>query len=109
MRNVWHPLGRVFSATASAPWCVSHESNPTALSLAGGNVRVFFSTRDASNRSSAASVDVAIDGDRFELLGAPRGPLLTPGARGSFDADGVTVSSVITHEGRLFAFYLGWT
>jgi hypothetical protein len=109
MQNVWRPLGRVFSPIAGEPWSVSHAAYPTALTLADGNVRIFYSTRDASNRSSAASVDIAIDGDRFEVLGAPRGPLLTPGARGSFDADGVTVSSVIAHDGKLYAFYLGWT
>ena len=109
MRNVWRPLGRVFSPTAGGPWCVSHASYPTALPLADGNVRVFYSTRDASNRSSTASIDLMIDGDRFEVLGPPRGPLLTPGTRGSFDADGVTVSSVIAHDGKLHAFYLGWT
>jgi hypothetical protein len=109
MRNVWRPLGRVFASTAGEPWCVSHASYPTALALADGNVRVFYSTRDASNHSSTASIDMTIDGDRFEVLGPPRGPLLTPGARGSFDADGVTVTSVIAHDGKLHAFYLGWT
>jgi len=109
MQNTWRPLGKVLSPPANAPWCVSHASYPTAMPMSGERVRVFFSTRDASNRSSAASVDVAIDGDRFELLGVPRGPLLGPGARGCFDADGVTVTSVIAHHGHLYAFYLGWT
>ncbi|HVQ67530.1 MAG TPA: hypothetical protein VMT08_08510 [Bradyrhizobium sp.] len=109
MRNVWRPLGRVFSPTADQPWSVSHASNPTALALGSGNVRIFYSTRDASNRSSTASIDIMIDGDRFEVCGAPRGPLLTPGTRGSFDADGVTLSSVIAHDEKLYAFYLGWT
>jgi len=109
MRNIWRPLGRVFSPSGEAPWGVSHASNPTALALSGEHVRIFFSTRDASNRSSAASIDIAIDGDRFEMLSAPRGPLLGPGARGCFDTDGVTVSCVIAHQGRLYAFYLGWT
>jgi hypothetical protein len=109
MRNVWRPLGRVFSPTAGEPWCVSHASYPTALPLAGGSLRVFYSTRDASNRSSTAAIDMMVDGDRFEVLGPPRGPLLVPGARGSFDADGVTVSSVVAHDGKLYAFYLGWT
>jgi hypothetical protein len=109
MRNVWRPLGRVFSPTAGEPWCVSHASYPTALPLAGGNVRVFYSTRDKASRSSTASLDLMIDGERFEVSKPPRGPLLTPGARGSFDADGVTVSSVVAHDGKLYAFYLGWT
>ena len=109
MPNIWRPLGRVFSSPGNAPWSVSHASYPTALSLTGNRVRVFYSTRDATNRSSAASIDLAIDGDRFELLGPPRGPLFTPGARGCFDADGVTITSVVAHDGRLYAFYLGWT
>jgi hypothetical protein len=109
MRNVWRPLGRVFSPTAGEPWSISHAANPAALTLADGSVRVFYSTRDAANRSSAASIDIMIDGDRFEVVDPPRGPLLTPGTRGSFDADGVTVSSVIAHDGKLYAFYLGWT
>jgi hypothetical protein len=109
MGNVWRPLGRVFSPTAGEPWCVSHASYPTALPLAGGKVRIFYSTRDASNRSSTTSIELMIDGDRFEVLGSPRSPLLTPGARGAFDADGVTVSSVVAHDGKLYAFYLGWT
>src|SRR5258708_15246077 len=109
MSNIWRPMGRVFAPSAAAPWSVSHATNPTALALGGERVRVFFSTRDATNRSSAASIDLALDGERFEVQGVPRGPLLTPGERGCFDADGVTVSSVIAHDGRLYAFYLGWT
>ena len=109
MSNNWRPLGRVFSPVAIAPWSVSHAANPTALALAGERVRIFFSTRDASNRSSAASIDVAIGGARFEVLGPPGGPHLAPGARGSFDADGVTFSSIVALDGRLYAFYLGWT
>jgi hypothetical protein len=109
MQNTWRPLGKVLSPPANAPWCVGHASYPTAMPLSGERVRVFFSTRDASNRSSAAAVDIAIEGDRFELLGVPRGPLLGPGARGCFDADGVTVTSVIAHHGQLYVFYLGWT
>ncbi len=109
MRNLWRPLGKVFSPTASEPWRVSHASYPTALPRAGGTLRVFYSTRDAANRSSTASIDLMVDGDRFEVLGPPRGPLMVPGARGSFDADGVTVSSVVAQDGKLYAFYLGWT
>jgi hypothetical protein len=109
MTNIWRPLGRVFSPSGDAPWSVSHAANPTALARGGEQVRIFYSTRDAANRSSAAAIDIALDGDRFGVQGVPRGPLLTPGARGCFDADGVTVSSVIDHDGRLYAFYLGWT
>ncbi|WP_454021092.1 hypothetical protein [Azospirillum sp. Marseille-Q6669] len=107
--NVWRPLGQVQAAPGIAPWGMSHASYPTVLPLDGERVRVFFSTRDAQQRSSIAALDLGLEGDRFEVLGAPRGPLLSPGPRGAFDADGVTVGCVLRHDGRTYVFYLGWT
>ena len=59
MQNVWRPLGRVLEPKAGKAWSVSHAAYPTALTLGDGNVRIFYSTRDASNRSSTASLDCA--------------------------------------------------
>jgi hypothetical protein len=60
-----------------------------------------------------AAVDVELSEDRFRLICPVRGPLLTPGERGAFDADGVTATSVVKREGaagpQLYAYYLGWT
>ncbi|MCB5175193.1 glycoside hydrolase family protein [Microvirga lenta] len=72
-------------------------------------MRVYFSTRDVEGRSHLASIDIALDGSRFEILSAPSGPLLSPGPRGSFDADGVTVTSLIRRKDKILAYYLGWT
>lgn len=112
-RNVWRPLGRVQGGFAigsqQAPWAASHASYPTVLPLSGQRIRVFFSVRDAGNRSSVAAIDIGLDGDRFESLGSPLGPVLSPGARGAFDADGVTMGCVVPWDGRLYGFYLGWT
>lgn len=65
-----------------------------------------FSVRDAANKSSLASVELDIDGDRFQV-GPVLGPLFKPGPRGAFDADGVTVTSFVEQEDRLLAYYLG--
>lgn len=74
-----------------------------------GGLRILVSTRDELNRSSTGSFDAALEGDRFELLSSLRGPHFGPGVRGAFDADGVTMSQVLRHDGRLYGFYLGWT
>ena len=107
--QVWRPLGRIIAPEPKGDWWASHASYPTALSLSDETVRVFFSIRAGDNRSALAVVDLALEGERWTTLGPVRGPLLTPGPRGAFDADGVTVSSVVEHEGRLLAYYLGWT
>ena len=107
--QLWRPLGRVWKPVRLADWGVSHAAYPTALPLPNGSVRVYFSTRDTAGRSHLASLDVALDGDKFEVLGTPSGPLLCPGPRGSFDADGVTVTSLVRRGDTILAYYLGWT
>jgi hypothetical protein len=70
---------------------------------------VFFTVRDESNRSHLASIDFVIDGAGATVIGDVRGPLLVPGPRGAFDADGISVTSLVTIEGALYAYYLGWS
>lgn len=105
----WRPLGRVLHQPPTAEWSASHAAYPTPLVLADGRVRVFFATRDPANRSNVASVDLSLDGDQWEQVSGVHGPALRPGPRGAFDADGVTLGSMVRHEGRLYGFYLGWT
>lgn len=107
--QVWRPLGQVLDGPSGLSWAASHASYPTARVLDDDVVRVYFSCRDADNRSHLASVDLSIRDDKVDRLGSPQGPLLSPGPRGAFDADGVTASCVIEIDGRLLAYYLGWT
>ena len=107
-KQVWRRLGRVIEPKPVGGWWASHASYPTALVREGVLLNIFFSVRDSDNKSSLASVEIAIDGDRFDV-GPVRGPLFGPGPRGAFDADGVTVTSLVQHDDRLLAFYLGWT
>lgn len=107
-KQVWRRLGRVIEPQPAGGWWLSHASYPTALVQKDGHVTVFFSVRDEANKSSLASVELEIYGDRF-VAGPVRGPLFTPGPRGAFDADGVTVTSFVRQGARLLAYYLGWT
>lgn len=108
-RQVWRPIAHMSHPGDTGDWSASHLSNPSIHRKSDGTLRVFLSTRGAANRSSTGSVDLALDGDRAEFLGGLNGPHFSPGARGSFDADGVTLSQTLSHEGRLYGFYLGWT
>jgi hypothetical protein len=108
-RQIWRRLGRVFCADGRSPFLGTHASYPTPLVQEDGTVRVFFSPRDGQNRSTIFFLDLAIDGDRFEVLRIADGPLLEPGPRGSFDDSGVTVSCVIADGDRRLVYYLGWS
>jgi len=109
VRQRWRRLGRLLDPSEVGQWATSHASHPTALPLAGDVVRVFFSSRDASNRSRLGSIDLAVRQESIERVSAPRGPLLQPGPRGAFDADGITASSFLRDGDRLLAYYLGWS
>lgn len=107
-KQVWHRLGRVIEPSSDFDWWASHASYPTVLLREGFSPTIFFSVRDAENRSWLASTEIDLNGDEFSV-GPVKGPLFGPGPRGAFDADGVTVTSFVVHDGRLLAFYLGWT
>ena len=103
----WRKLGCLFSATGQQPWMQTHAANPTAEPLAGGRVRIYFSTRDALNRSHIAAAV-------FELQPTPRllelsaEPLIAPGPTGSFDDSGTSMGSLVVADGALRLYYLGW-
>jgi hypothetical protein len=107
--QIWRRLGRIYEPRPLGDWCASHAAYPTALIRDGGTVRVFFSVRDESNRSHLASVDFIINVDGATAIGDVRGPLFSPGVRGAFDSDGVTVTSIVSGANALYAFYLGWS
>jgi hypothetical protein len=109
MLQRWRRLGRLVSPEEAGPWGASHASYPTGLPLDGDVVRVFFSRRDTLHRSHLGSVDFAIRHERIERVSIPRGPLLGPGPRGAFDADGISASSFARVGDRLMAYYLGWS
>lgn len=87
----------------------SHASYPTPMVHDDETVRVFFSPRDRQSRSSIFFLDLAVDGDRFEVVRVAGRPLLEPGPRGAFDDSGVTVSCVVADGGHTLVYYLGWS
>jgi hypothetical protein len=86
---------------------LSHGSNPLALPLADGTVRVYFSCRDERNRSHVGFVE--LDPQRpAEILRIAENPALAPGPLGYFDDHGTYAMSLVEHDGRLLLYYVGW-
>ncbi len=104
----WVRLGRIFDVDKPRfEWMTSHAANPCAVALSEDRFRIFFSTRDSKNRSSVGFFDLNLSGAPSveEISGLP---VLSPGVRGSFDEDGVSVGSIFPWDGQLYLFYLGW-
>lgn len=102
-------MGRICKPANLGEWAVSHASYPVPLVLGNDIVRIFFSVRDKDNRAHAASIDFCIEEDSISQASDVRGPLFAPGPRGAFDCDGVTLGCTVPHDGKLLAYYLGWT
>lgn len=104
----WRKRGLVYSPRGDVAWMRSHAANPVAQHLAGDRFRVYFSPRDAENRSQVASLlmDVA-DGSARVVEGSER-HVLAHGATGRFDDSGATVTGLVARDGQLLLHYLGW-
>jgi hypothetical protein len=104
----WRKLGLIIQPDQRLPWAQTHCMVPTPHVLGDGLVKVFFSGRDALNRSHIgyAIVDLNRDG---QVVDYPSEAVLSPGALGCFDDNGVTPSCVVDlPDGELGLYYIGW-
>jgi hypothetical protein len=86
---------------------MSHASVPFAEQIEGDLYRIYFTSRDAQNRSHIGWLELDIfRPDR--ILRLAETPLLTPGKPGSFDDCGAMMSWMARHGGQRFLYYIGW-
>lgn len=103
----WRKLGRIFAPDNEHDWMVSHASNPFALPLEDGLLRVYFSCRDAANRSSVGYVLIDVDRPQ-QVLEVSERPLVAPGQIGLFDDSGISLGCIAREGPRLYLYYVGW-
>jgi len=62
MNSKWQKLGLLYSTPSNGlhPKLMTHASNPLPVLLKDDVYRIFFSGRDANNRSSVGAVDIDI-------------------------------------------------
>lgn len=103
----WTKLGHLFAPDGTMPWMRTHAANPFGIWLAPGLLRIFFTSRDAQQRSHVASVTADVTRD-FALSDLSTEPVLAPGPAGAFDDSGCAVGYIVPVGGRLWLYYLGW-
>jgi predicted GH43/DUF377 family glycosyl hydrolase len=103
----WRKLGRVFCPDNVSGWMRTHAANPFAEPVDGDLFRIYFSCRDADNRSSIAWVEVDLR-NPTEVLGISDRPVLGPGSVGAFDDSGASMGWMVRVGSRRFLYYVGW-
>ena len=102
----WTKLGRVYAAGDIHPKLRSHSANPLAVFLRDDIYRIFFSGRDADNRSSVGYVDLDIV--RLKVVNVCREPAFEHGPPGSFFSHGVSIGNCYEAGGRRYMVFMGW-
>jgi hypothetical protein len=104
----WQKQGLLFTPDVTRPWMRTHAAVPVPFQLDGSRYRVFFSSRDADNRSHVGSFDIDLD-DPSRVSGVSPEPILAPGPLGSSDGDGIYAESAIRHGDVIRLYTVGVT
>jgi predicted GH43/DUF377 family glycosyl hydrolase len=103
----WRKLGLVFCPSGQRDWLKSHASVPIAEHIGGDLFKIYFSSRDAANRSFTGYIVMDINRPR-DVINISPDPVLAPGDLGEFDDSGAMASWLTTYKGRKFLYYIGW-
>jgi hypothetical protein len=104
----WHKQGLIFTPDTSKPWMRSHAAVPVPFQLQGSRYRVFFSSRDADNRSHVGFFDIDL-ADPSRIIAVSAEPILAPGPLGAGDGDGIYAESAIRDGEAIRLYTIGVT
>ncbi|MEH7909851.1 hypothetical protein V7798_21295 [Rhizobium laguerreae] len=102
----WHKLGQIYVPSGVHPKLLTHAANPLPVHLAGDVYRIFFSGRDAQNRSSVGAVDVDIV--TRVVVKEHMAPFIEHGPPGSFYEAGVSIGNCYAVDGQSYMLFMGW-
>jgi len=105
---IWEKIGKIFEVDAKnrSPWMYSHSSNPTPYYLENDIFRVFFSTRDAENKSNVGFFDLDLKLLKVENVSLE--PSLEHGVYGEVDESGIGVGCFLKNQKNVMMYYMAW-
>lgn len=105
----WSKAGNIFTVeNRSEEWAKSHAQCPVVDSTHPGEWFVYFSTRDAENKSRIGRF-VFDPVNPQKSLSSKIERVLDLGKRGCFDDAGVMPSCLLDWNGKKYLYYIGWT
>lgn len=102
----WEKLGRLYCPEPVHPKLISHAANPLAILLDDDVYRIFYSGRDAQDRSSVGYVDVNLANQ--EVVYIHDKPVFEHGPVNSFFSHGVSIGSCYEAQGIRYILFMGW-
>jgi hypothetical protein len=104
----WKRSGLIYACPSqpNCDWAASHAQCPTPARISEATLRIYFGTRDATNRTRPTFIDVDPDHPAHMQYAHDR-PVLELGDLGCFDDLGVIPSCVVDVDGAKFLYYAG--
>jgi hypothetical protein len=108
MKRKWIKHGLLYALPERGlhPKLLSHTANPTPFHLHDDIYRIFFSSRDAHNRSSVGAVDIDVVTKR--VVQEHDTPFIEHGPLGSFYQDGISLGNYYEGSGKRYLTFMGW-
>lgn len=104
---VWKKIGKICGPRKNSYWTKSYCMLPTPLKIKTDLFRIFYSSRNIKNQSFITYTDIEIK-DSIKIINHAKKPSLSPGELGCFDDNGVTPSSIIKFNNKIYLYYVGW-
>lgn len=104
--NSWKKEGVVYRNQGVHSKLLSHAANPLPVKLNENVTRIFFSSRDRSNRSSVGSVDY--DVVKKAVIEGSEQFVFPYGESDSFYSHGVSIGNCFECGGRRLVLFMGW-
>jgi hypothetical protein len=107
MQQNWKKHSVVFRPTGDQPWMLSHAQVPTPFWTREGLLRVYFGTRDATNRTSTTFLEVH-PRSPSKIVRIHDRPVMSLGELGCFDDAGVMPGCLVANGNQIYFYYAGW-
>lgn len=104
----WIKKGLVFNVDGQYSWNKSHAQCPVVDILNEHVWRIYYSTRNEKGQSQISYIEVEAGKPENILYKHPE-YLFQLGELGTFDDSGVMPSSIVSHNGNKYLYYIGWT
>lgn len=103
----WVKKGLIFEPAGQYDWVVTHAMLPVADQIDDDLYRIYFSGRDACNRSHIGYIEININ-EPHNILMISEKPVLGFGLLGCFDDNGVSPTFIVNNNGAKYLYYFGW-
>ena len=102
----WIKKGRIYLPRKEYKWSNSHAQMPVIDKCCDDRLRIYFGTRDISNRTVISYIEVDSK-NPAKVLYEHDSPVLGLGKLGMFDDSGVMPSDIVNYQGKKYLYYMG--